>query len=127
MLKQVAVLQQPFFVLLRQDRTQKLHDALFVGEDAHHISTPLHFFVQALQRVRGVDFHPVRFREVEVRQHIGLRLAHHLHDRRRAFFQLPGDLMLGGMGTFLIGLHEHLLYRRFQAAVRVGDDRLYPL
>ncbi|RAP67454.1 hypothetical protein ACZ87_03955 [Candidatus Erwinia dacicola] len=40
---------------------------------------------------------------------------------------MPGDLMLGGMGTFLIGLHEHLLYRRFQAAVRVGDDRLYPL
>ncbi len=55
-LRQVAVLQQPFFVLLRQDRTQKPHDALFVGEDAHHIGTLLHLFVQAFQRVRRMDF-----------------------------------------------------------------------
>lgn len=28
----------------------------------------LHLFVQPLQRIRRVDFHPVRLREVEVRQ-----------------------------------------------------------
>ncbi len=36
-LRQGAVLQQPFFVQRRQDRTQKPHDALFVGEDANHL------------------------------------------------------------------------------------------
>ncbi|NJD00585.1 hypothetical protein EWM58_12110 [Candidatus Erwinia dacicola] len=32
-----------------------MHDVLFVGEDAHHIGTLLHLFVQALQRVRGLE------------------------------------------------------------------------
>ncbi len=51
----------------------------------------------------------MRFREAEVRLHIGLRFVHHLRDRQRALFQLPSNLTLGGTGTFLIGLHEHLL------------------
>ncbi len=67
------------------------------------------FAAGALQRVHRVNFHPVRFWEAEVRQHIDFRLVYHLRNRRRAFFQLPGDLTLGGMGTFLIGLHEYLL------------------
>lgn len=161
-LRQVAVLQQPFFVLLRQYRTQKPHDALFVGEDTHHVGTALHFFIQTLQRVGRVDFHPVRFREAEVRQHVLFRFVHHLRDRQVALFQLTGNLAPGGMGAFLVGLHEHLLqrgadhrlvrpadaaqhiahevnpaalptggehllYRRLQTAVRVGDNQLHAL
>ncbi len=108
-LRQVAVLQQPFFILLRQDRTQKPYDAVFVGEDAHYVGTPFHLFVQALQRVGRVDFHPVRFREAEVRQHVLFRFVHHLRNRREGFLQLGRNLAPGGMSALLLCLYEHLL------------------
>ena len=49
MLWQITVLQQPFLVLFRQHGPQKSGYALFIGEDAHYVSTPLHLFVQAFQ------------------------------------------------------------------------------
>lgn len=50
-LLQIAVLKQPFLVLFRQYGSREPRDTLFVGEDAHHVDTPLHLFVQAFQRV----------------------------------------------------------------------------
>lgn len=67
------------------------------------------------QRVRRVDFHLVRFREPEVRQHLLSRFVHHLRNRRAPLLQLCRNLSPGGMSAFLVGLHEHLPYCHFQA------------
>lgn len=61
-------------------------------EDTHHVGTPFHLFVQALQRGCGVGFHLVCFREAEGRQHVCLCFVHHPGDRRVAFLPLTGNL-----------------------------------
>ncbi len=43
----------PFVVLLEQDRSDEANDGVFVREDADHLGPPLDLAVEALDRVGG--------------------------------------------------------------------------
>ena len=49
-------LDGPFVVLLEQDGADEADDGLFVREDADDVGAALDLAVEALERVRAVDF-----------------------------------------------------------------------
>ena len=48
-------LDVPFVVLFEQDRADQAHDGVLVGEDAHHLGSPLDLTIEALDRVCRVQ------------------------------------------------------------------------
>ena len=76
MLGQVAVLELPLLVLLHEHGANQAANTGLVGKDPDDVGSPLHFLVESLQGVGGVQLHPVGRREVQVGQNVGFRVVH---------------------------------------------------
>ena len=102
------VLALPIVVLLEQDGSDQPEDRLFVGEDAHDISTSLHLLVQAFQWVGAVQLGPMQSGKGHASWNIGLALVHQNGQFRPAGAELVGDVPQDFHSSFLIGLVERL-------------------
>src|SRR3954447_23777098 len=72
----ILPLEQPFIVLLEQDRADQPSDAGLVRKDADDIGLPFDFLVQAFQRVCGMQLGPVLSWESHVGEHVVLAVVH---------------------------------------------------
>jgi hypothetical protein len=57
-------------------------DGVFIREDADDVGAPFDLAVQTLERIDGVDFRPMIFREAHEGEHIGLCVARLLRPDR---------------------------------------------
>src|SRR6266536_2562689 len=71
-----TALNSPFVILLKQQGPDEAGDGAFIGEDADNIGAALDLAVEAFERVDGVDFWAMIFREAHEGEYVGLRLVH---------------------------------------------------
>jgi len=79
-------------------------DGIFVREDADDIGTPLDLAIETLDRIDGVDFWPMIFREAHEGEDVGFRVVHERGELRYFRTQLIGDrppLLARGLGVVL--------------------------
>lgn len=74
--RHVAAGDGPLVVLFEHEGADQAGDGCLVRKNSHDIGSPFDFLVQALKRVRRVDFRPVVTRKTLVGQHIVLGAAH---------------------------------------------------
>jgi hypothetical protein len=101
-----AALNRPFVILFEQQGADEALDGVFVGEDAHDVGAPLDFAIETFERIDGVDFRPMIFREAHEGQHIGLCFVHERGALRHFGTQLIGDLSPLRPGRFGVVLDE---------------------
>lgn len=118
----VAALQLLLVVLLQQDGPDEPDDGLFVGEDADHVRSPLHLFVQPFQWIGAVQLDPVLRRERHVSQHIVLGFIHETGEFWPFAAKLVGDMPLGLAGAGRIRLQKGLAQGgRNHGVLSLGD------
>ena len=99
-----GTLDDPFIVLLEQERPdQSCHRGL-VGEYADHIAAALNLAVEPFERIGAVQLDPVLCGETHVGQHVRLGVVHQGRQLGHARAQLVGDmapLLARGLGVVL--------------------------
>jgi hypothetical protein len=88
-----AALNGPFVILFEQQRPDEQDDGIFVGEDANDVGASLDFAVEPLERINGVDFRPMIFREAHEGEYISLCFVHERSEfRLSAADRQPGAI-----------------------------------
>src|SRR5436190_832726 len=72
--------------------TDQPSDGIFIGKDANDICAALDFPIQSLERIDGMDLHPVILGEAHERKYVGFRLVHERGEFRHLGTQLIGNL-----------------------------------
>ena len=94
--------------MLQQDGPDEPDDGLLVGENADHVRSPLHLFVQPFQRIGAVQLDPVLCREGHVGQHVVLGFVHEAGEFWPFAAKLVSDMPPGLTGAGCVWLQKGL-------------------
>lgn len=97
----MAPVQAPLIISFEHHGGNQAHDGGVIGEDADNVGATLNFRIQPLQRVAGVDLHPMGSREGHARKHLVLGLDHQGTEHGELAAQIIGhraSLHAGGLG-----------------------------
>ena len=87
-----AALNRLFIVLFEQQCADEARDGAYIGEDADDVGASLDLAVETLERIDGVDFRSMIFRESHEGEHVSLGLVHERGELWHLGTQLIGDL-----------------------------------